>query len=112
MLGDITRTLQNISDHDAKLAKAIDDYFAASEAMLKAAQDASERYTNGQAVTAGKVTPETEVSNFIASKMGETAEQTIAATVQIVSAASSHLYLRRRHQQVIRLESLKGGARD
>ena len=111
MLGDITKTLQNLSDHDSKLAKAIDDYFTASVDMLRALQSASQRIEQGQSVTGGKVTPDTEALAALIQKMGESVQHVLADTVTHAGAASSFLYLRRQLAQGILLDLQKGSSR-
>jgi len=112
MLGDITRTLQNLSDHDPKLAKAIDDYLESQMMMMRACDAASQRIQQGQAVTAGKVTADTEALSQLVQSMTTLAEQALAATCANTNAASSFLYMKRRRVQGVVLELQKGGGHD
>lgn len=107
MLGDVTKTLQSLSDYDAKLAKAVDDYYEAHMMMLRACDAAAQRIQRGQEVNAGKASVEAETASQLCTAMQQVAEQAMANTLVNASAAAGYLYMKRRRNQGILLDTQK-----
>lgn len=107
MLGDLTKTQQNLSDYDTKLAKAIDEYTEAQLTMLRAVDAAKARIQRGQEVNVGKTTIEAQVMNTLAESMERIVGEALMQTGQHVSAASMSLYVNRRRASSIVLDIQK-----